>query len=244
MQLRYNITGARALIVTSAQRELRSPAVPIAGLADGTLRAMQNERAADSSNRVGWHHALIRRFPEMTPDAVQALAAQSRRCALRRGEPLLRPGEYWEKAIWVEAGALRLYYVDSLGEEWNKNFHLEGSFVWPLTPWLRNTPVSFCIEAIESVTAWTIHMQALEAAVGETSSWIRTRLDAMSFLLEDKMRREQIFLQQDARQRYATLLAEHPDWPMRIPQRHLASYLGMTDVSLSRLRARMRLIKG
>jgi len=40
-------------------------------------------------------------------------------------------------------------------------------------------------------------------------------------------------------QRYSHLLAEHPDWLNRFPQRHIASYLGMTPETLSRVRARI-----
>ena len=63
-------------------------------------------------------------------------------------------------------------------------------------------------------------------------------------LLDGKMQREQEFLQLSARQRYASLLEQHPEWADRIALKHLASYLGVTDVSLSRLRSEMGLIKG
>jgi len=58
-------------------------------------------------------------------------------------------------------------------------------------------------------------------------------------LLEDKMSREQQFLQTTATERYQALLTSHPDWVRRIPLRHLASYLGITDVALSRIRRRL-----
>lgn len=63
-------------------------------------------------------------------------------------------------------------------------------------------------------------------------------------LLDGKMQREQEFLQLSARQRYARLLEQHPLCAERIALKHLASYLGVTDVSLSRLRSEMGLIKG
>jgi hypothetical protein len=62
-------------------------------------------------------------------------------------------------------------------------------------------------------------------------------------LLDGKMQREQEFLQLSARQRYELLLRQHPAWAERLPLRHLASFLGMTDVTLSRVRAELGLIK-
>jgi CRP-like cAMP-binding protein len=48
------------------------------------------------------------------------------------------------------------------------------------------------------------------------------------------------FLRDTPTQRYERLLAEHPEWLQRVPQHYLASYLGMTAVSLSRIRSRQR----
>ena len=59
-----------------------------------------------------------------------------------------------------------------------------------------------------------------------------------------KRRRRYRSGKQSARQRYASLLEQHPQWADRIALKHLASYLGVTDVSLSRLRSEMGLIKG
>ena len=190
-----------------------------------------------------WRDALARRFPELSPTACQALAAQGRRQRLRRGDAVLRPGNAWRSACWVERGGLRLYYVDAQGAESNKSFHLDDALIWPITPGLRAAPVSFHVDALEPATVWWLDMDALEAAVAALDSWTRLRLHTLAMLLEDKMRRERAFLQEDARQRYEALLREQPGWARRIPLRHLASYLGMTDVSLSRLRARMGLIR-
>ena len=190
-----------------------------------------------------WIDALARRFPELSAAELRALAAQGQRRRLRRGEALLRPGDVWRSACWVERGGLRLYYVDAEGAESNKSFHLDDALIWPITPGLRAEPVGFHVEALEPGFVWGLDMGALEATVGRLGSWTRLRLDTLAALLEEKMRRERAFLQHDARQRYEALLREQPGWARRIPLRHLASYLGMTDVSLSRLRARMGLIR-
>ncbi len=74
--------------------------------------------------------------------------------------------------------------------------------------------------------------------------WAALEHRVLGALLDGKMQREQEFLQLSARQRYARLLEQHPQWAERIALKHLASYLGVTDVSLSRLRSEMGLIKG
>jgi CRP-like cAMP-binding protein len=194
------------------------------------------------SSSHAWTQALSRRFPELEPVALAALAGQAHCVPLGAHATLLAAGAPWQHAFWVEQGLLRLFYIDSEGHESNKNFHAEDAFIWPVTDALRREPAAFFIAALEVATVWCLPYAALETAVARLPSWTALQLHALAGLLDDKMRREQIFLQCTARQRYEDLLRERPEWTARIPLRHLASYLGMTDVSLSRLRAGMGLI--
>lgn len=198
----------------------------------------------DASATVAWHEALARRFPELAPASLGELAAQARREPLQAHAMLLAAGSVWQHAFWVERGMLRLFYIDSEGRESNKNFHAEDAFIWPVTETMQCEPAAFFIAALTPATVWRLSHAALQSAVDGLPSWTALRLQALAGLLDDKMRREQVFLQCSARQRYEALLRERPEWARRIPLRHLASYLGMTDVSLSRLRAEMGLIDG
>jgi len=164
-----------------------------------------------------------------------------------RGQPLLHAGAVWQHLWWVERGALRLYYLDREGAESNKNFFLDGALCWPITPALREQPAMFHVEPLEDSVVWSLPLpadprQPLPSA--GWAPWVALEHRVLCALLDGKMQREQQFLQLSARQRYAGLLEQHPRWAERIPLRHLASYLGMTDVSLSRLRSQMGLIKG
>lgn len=198
----------------------------------------------DASATAAWREALGRRFPEMAPASLAELAAQARREPLQAHATLLAAGSVWQHAFWVERGMLRLFYIDSEGRESNKNFHAEDAFIWPVTETMQREPAAFFIAALTPATVWRLPHAALQSAVDALPSWTNLRLQALAGLLDDKMRREQVFLQCSARQRYEALLRERPEWAGRIPLRHLASYLGMTDVSLSRLRAEMGLIDG
>ena len=196
------------------------------------------------SSSDAWTQALARRFPELGPAVLAELTGQAHRVPLAANATLLAAGAPWQHAFWVESGLLRLFYIDSEGRESNKNFHAEDAFIWPVTEVLRHEPAAFFIAALGPAAAWCLPHAALEAAVAQLPSWTALQLHALAGLLDDKMRREQTFLQCTARERYEALLRERPEWTERIPLRHLASYLGMTDVSLSRLRAGMKLIDG
>ena len=181
------------------------------------------------------------------PTAVETWWTSAQCLQLQRGQPLLRAGEHWRHLWWVERGALRLYYLDRDGAESNKNFFLDGALCWPITPTLRHQPVMFHVEPLEDSVVWAL---PLPVDPGEPlpsagwAPWAALEHRVLCALLDGKMQREQEFLQLSARQRYARLLEQHPEWADRIALKHLASYLGVTDVSLSRLRSEMGLIKG
>lgn len=179
------------------------------------------------------------------PPALAAWWASAERRILERSQPLLRAGERWQHLWWVERGALRLYYLDRDGSESNKNFFLDGAMFWPVTPALRRQPVMFHVEPLEDSVAWKLPLPVDGIhPTTQWAAWAALEHRTLCALLDGKMQREQEFLQLSARQRYARLIAQHPHWAERIPLKHLASYLGMTDVTLSRVRSEMGLIKG
>jgi CRP-like cAMP-binding protein len=186
--------------------------------------------------------ALTRRLGTL-PIAAIAVCAAARLSTIARGQTLLRASEHWLNLWWVERGALRLYYIDRDGAESNKNFFLDDSLFWPITPKLRDSPVGFFVDALEDSQVWVVPIAPLMHALVDHEAWAELQRHTLCALLDDKMQREQAFLQTSARQRYEALLRDHPSWTDRIALKHLASYLGITDVSLSRLRSEMGLTK-
>lgn len=173
------------------------------------------------------------------PAPAQAALLAARALQANAGEPLLRAGDRWSSLFWVEAGVLRFYYLDRDGQSANKNFYLDGAMLWPLTPALAGQPVDFWIEAIAPTRLWALPWAAWQTACTEWPAWQALERRTLAALLDDKMRREQQFLQCSATERYEDLCARRPTWLARIPLRHLASYLGITDVALSRIRRRL-----
>ena len=174
------------------------------------------------------------------PLAAADLCRQARPADLAKGEALLREGERWQHLWWLERGALRLYYLDREGQAANKNFYLDGALVWPITPALRDQPVHFWVEALEASRVWALPWGSWSAAVAGFAPWQVLEHRVLAALLQDKMAREHAFLQLTATERSLALQAEHPEWLARIPLRHLASWLGITDVTLSRIRRRLK----
>lgn len=185
-------------------------------------------------------NSLPSRLAAILPELDEGLMGELARSAsfrfLDKGEHLLRSGQRWRHLWLVARGALRLYYLDDEGREANKNFFFEGQPFWPLTASLRERPVAFHVAAVESAEVYELPMDAVERLLADAPAWHALRLRALEGLVDEKMWREYLFLQTDAGQRYRHLHAARPHWCERLPLRHQASWLGITDVSLSRVR--------
>lgn len=173
------------------------------------------------------------------PEPVRALAAQARAQPLARGAALLGAGQHWRQLWWVAEGGVRLYYLDRQGRSANKNFHLAGTLLWPITPDLAGRPVDFWVEALAPSQVWGVAWPDWVRACADWPAWQLFERQVLAGLLQEKMRREQQLLQLSATARYQALRADRPDWVSQVPLRHLASYLGITDVALSRIRRRL-----
>lgn len=153
---------------------------------------------------------------------------------------VLRAGEVWRDAWAVEAGIVRMYFLSKDGREFNKSFHLENSFVLPITPSMQSEPSLFYVSAIEATTLWTAPAAEVTNELRKLGQWTMVQNHLLIQLLTGKLAREHDLLSLDATRRYQKLCAEHPELVLRVPVRMLATYLGITDVSLSRIRRQVR----
>lgn len=143
------------------------------------------------------------------------------------------------KSTWlVERGLVRSYYLSDEGIERNRAFHSEGSWLGSGVPPVAST-CPFTIEAIEET-------QVVELSYSTLQTW-HTQFDAIGPALDEAMnclftgqaQREAELLILSPVDRYQAFLADQSDLVARIPIHHVASYLGISNVSLSRIRARL-----
>ncbi len=154
---------------------------------------------------------------------------------------LLQAGSPWQEIFFLQQGLIRLYYIDRKGREHNKAFYHEGQCIWPPTPMDRTRSCQFSIDTLEEVTLMTCPFATFHAWMRHRQLWERFALPWLEQLLRHKFTREHDFLLLSAQARYERFCAEHPTLVDRLPDYHLASYLGMTNVSLSRIKKHCRL---
>jgi CRP-like cAMP-binding protein len=185
----------------------------------------------------------IRALADVPASELGRLGAIFHPTELRRGEHLLRAGETPDSLAFVGAGLLRLYYIDRAGREFTKSFCVAGEIVAAYSALLLGAPSRLFIEALEDAQLLVADYRAYQALAAQHPCWAVVNQRRAEALFIKKESREAALLLDDAESRYLQFLAEYPGLEARVRQHYIASYLGITPVSLSRVRARLGFVQ-
>ncbi|WP_430612553.1 Crp/Fnr family transcriptional regulator [Flavobacterium sp. JP2137] len=150
---------------------------------------------------------------------------------------LLKEGEIAKQAFYIEKGCLRICFNNE-GKDITFQFFFEGESVSSIESFRTNQPSLFTIESIENCVLYAISKNDLEI-ITETSATIKNQID--KYIFERLIFYQKLFLSRikdNPEKRYLELLKNNPKILHRVPQHYIASYLGITPVSLSRIRNR------
>ncbi len=160
-------------------------------------------------------------------------------CAKRifkKDEFLIRPNEICGHTFFVEKGLLRQYSIDRKGKEHILQFAPEGWFVSDRESVYFKQPSQYFIQALEDTQVVLINEHFIHLLKKEVPSFN----DFNNRLLHNHIRHLQnrinSLLSTQAEDRYLSFIKMYPDVLLRIPQTMVASYLGITPESLSRVR--------
>jgi len=153
-----------------------------------------------------------------------------------KGNPMLREGEVCKHLYLIEKGLVRLYYIDKKGRDISHWFSAENQIVSVPKSFFYQTTSNYFMEALEPVEARRVSLNQLNQLF-EKSHEIEKfgRLLTLQLLIElnDKLLDLQL---KTAKERYQSLLELHPDIFNRVSLGHIATYIGITQQSLSRIR--------
>ena len=172
----------------------------------------------------------------ITIDEVTLLSSELKRLSFEKGKLLLNKGAVCKHSFFVEKGLLRSYMLDEAGKEHVIQFAPENWFIVDRSSVYFNDASESYIEAIEDTEVVLIGEDFICKA-NETSPAFRRFNDK---LLHNHIRHMQkrinLLLGATAEVRYLSFIEMYPDLLLRVPQWMIASYLGITPESLSRVR--------
>ncbi|MBU7576519.1 MAG: Crp/Fnr family transcriptional regulator [Flavihumibacter sp.] len=158
---------------------------------------------------------------------------------LRKKQYLLQEGDVCKYIAFVEKGALKSYVIDEAGTERITQFALEGWTISDLYSFLTGEPATYHIDAIEDAELILISKAAHEEllqTVPKYETYIRLQITGAYIALQ---RRLTSIISLPIEERYKNLIATYPTIVQRVPQHMIASYMGLTPETLSRVRGRV-----
>lgn len=183
--------------------------------------------------------ALIRFFQSVYPstDATAAsIAEHFIHIVLKKGELFLEAGKRSNEYLFLEEGFMRSFLFDTEGTEVTTNLYPPGNVVFEAASFFQRIPSQENFQTLTECTGWTITFDELNGLFHALPHFRETgRAILVRALVSLKMRTLSM-INQTAEQRYAALLQSHPPIFQHVPLKYIASYLGITDTSLSRIR--------
>lgn len=158
---------------------------------------------------------------------------------LRKRQYILQQDDICKNLVFVENGILRSYSLDERGNEHIIQFALEGWWISDIYSFLTGETSTYNIDAIEDSELLLITNSALEQLYVQVPKFERYfRLLTQSNMIA-MQKRLTCTLSSSAEEKYLQLLNSYPNIVSRVPQHMIASYLGLTPETLSRVRKKI-----
>lgn len=146
---------------------------------------------------------------------------------------LQRCGDESRYCFYVGRGLLRLYYTTKSGKELNKCFYSEGGFAADFSASYLGKPSRFSIATIENCILVLVPIREYRELLKSIPDLEVLSGQVMNTLMVRNERREEELLTMSAQERFIRFATNFPAYLSRVPQHHIASYLGITPECLS-----------
>ena len=179
----------------------------------------------------------IKKSISLSTQAEEYIYSISKEKKVSKGEILIREGQTVNKTFFVTQGSLRSFCIDKEGKEHTLQFAIKDWWISDFMAIYNNEPASLTVECISDSSVIEFNAQKLNEIYlqfPELEAFQRKNLERHVVSLHKRILNQ---LQFTALERYNLFLEQYPNIEQYVPNYHIASYLGITQQSLSRVRA-------
>ena len=152
-------------------------------------------------------------------------------------EIIQQKGEIPQRTAFILEGAVRLFYVDERGREQTTAFLFENHPLVAIDSFTQQAPLLVNAIALEPTRLiWTSNEDFFDY-INIYPKYKGVLLNVISKFLSEEGEQRQLLRIQNSRERYDALFRKRPEVIRRVPQKYIASYLGMAEETLSRIRS-------
>ncbi len=172
----------------------------------------------------------------LTAEAEEFLYSISKEKAIAKGEVLIQQGDVVNKTYFVTEGCLRSFCTDKSGKEHTLQFAIKNWWISDFIAIYNNELATLTVESIKESKVIEFNANELNTIYKkypEFEAFQRKNLERHLVSLHKRILNQ---LQLSAEERYDLFLAQYPEVEQFSPNYHIASYLGITQQSLSRIR--------
>lgn len=182
---------------------------------------------------------LIKFIQEVLPiplPKVEEIAASFQEMHIAKDEYFIRTGKVCNQYLFLDTGFIRAFTFDLEGNEVTTEFYSERQIVFEVGSFFRKTLSKENFQALEDCSGWYIDYDQLQALFHNIYEFREFgRMILVRGFISFKQRTLSL-INETAEQRYETLIRERPEIFQKASLKNIASYLGVTDTSLSRIR--------
>jgi CRP-like cAMP-binding protein len=162
---------------------------------------------------------------------------------MEKGDYFIRQGDMSVEMGFVEKGLFRSFYLDGKGNDVTKYFYPEGSMLFSYAAHLAQSPSAYSVQALEDGEIYIAPIIEFERLIKGDYELMEHYKRIIDEMLVTKEAHALSFKLLDGIGRYKAFITENPGLERRVKQYHLATYLGITPVSLCRIRKKAAINK-
>jgi CRP-like cAMP-binding protein len=182
---------------------------------------------------------FLNSFNGISEEIIAELLKISEFKKISSGTQLVKLNDVSSKIYMLVSGVVRCYLITESGKEFNKSFYLPLGFMGSLTALIKRKPSIFIFETLSDCKLYEVDYYKLMELCkrNEQVNMLYSKVLEVVYVMYERRLIELISL--DAKGRYLALRKQIPTVDELIPQYHIASYLGITPVQLSRIRKKL-----
>jgi CRP-like cAMP-binding protein len=179
---------------------------------------------------------FIKKWSEINDQEGTVILSAFETITIRKKKDLLVPGQVCKYLYFITKGCLRSFYTDSNGVDHIYQIRMDNNWISDLESFFSKSPSKYNIEALEDTNLLRIPFDRMEQLMIEVPGLERYFRILFQKAYVNALKRLNATMWETAMDRYNEMLKEHPEIFQRVPLVHIASYLGITPESLSRIR--------